>query len=108
MRFRAVEDRLLETVGSDGDGGKLGVVTGRVGSVENLLKWIGAGLAASALTAAAAIFAAGQKSGAAERDVEFLRAEVAAMRAELRDLVRQRYGRRHLPDPAPAATGDMP
>ena len=105
-RLRIVEDRLLVLAGIDGTNGRVGTISKRVDAHGALWKWIGAFTAANAIFAATALYTAGQKSGADERELEFLRAEVAAMRAELRDLVRFR-AHRHL-QPAMPATGDVP
>jgi len=92
----------------------------------SLFRYLGAAVAGSLLTAAIAIYTAGQKDGARERDIvlavkraeaaehraeaaertiEVLRAEVATMRADMRDLVRPRGSHRY--QPVLPAIGDI-
>jgi hypothetical protein len=86
QRLRHVEDAILVLSGRDGNNGRVGNLRKDVDSVKGLLKWLGGAVAGSVLTAAVAIYQAGQKEGAKEREAEFLRAEVAALNAEVREL----------------------
>jgi len=85
-RLRYIEDTLLLLGGKDGSNGKVGNTRRDVDSVRSVLKYLAMGVAGSLLTAGAAVYQAGQKDGAKDRDNEYLRAEVASLKAEVREL----------------------
>ncbi len=86
QRLRKLEDDMLELAGKHGTTGKVGDLTKRADATDSLVKKIGAAAMASVLTAAGAVYWAGHKDGAGEREEEFLRAEVASLKAEVREL----------------------
>jgi hypothetical protein len=86
QRLRDVEDALRDLAGKDGTGGLVGQTRGDVSGIKAFLKYLAMGVAGSVLTAVAAIYQAGHEDGAKEREAEFLRAEVASLRSEVREL----------------------
>jgi hypothetical protein len=105
-RLRMLEDKMLVLAGEHGTNGRLGNLAKKVDGHGSLLKAIGGAALSGVVGAALALYQAGQRSGAREQEIQFLRAEVAAARAEVRDLrastpVYPRYA----PRPAP---GDLP
>lgn len=86
QRLRDVEDGLRDLAGKDGNGGLVGGLTKRVDAHDSRTSKIVAGVLASLMTAAGAIYWAGREDGAGERESEFLRAEVASLKAEVREL----------------------
>jgi hypothetical protein len=86
QRLRNVEDSLLVLSGKDGTNGRVGNLRKDVDNVRSFLRYVAMGIAGSILTATAAIYQAGQKDGGEAREAEFLRAELAAVRAEVREL----------------------
>jgi hypothetical protein len=85
-RLRHIEDTLLLLGGKDGTNGKVGNTRRDVDGVRAVLKYLAMGVAGSLLTAGAAVYQAGQRDGAKEREAEYLRAEVASLKAEVREL----------------------
>lgn len=86
QRIRKIEDDLLMLAGKDGTNGKVGDIRREVDGHRSLLKYIGTAVLGSVVTAIAAIYSAGEKSGAKDREAEYLRAEVASLKAEVREL----------------------
>lgn len=86
QRLRNIEDALLELTGKSGTNGKFGNLTKRVDVHDSRANKIIAGVLASMLTAFGAVYWAGREDGGNERESEFLRAEVAALKAEVREL----------------------
>lgn len=86
QRLRKLEDDLLMLAGKDGTNGKVGRLREDVDGVRAVLKYIATAAIGSAITAGLAVFQAGQKEGAKEQASEYLRAEVASLKAEVREL----------------------
>ncbi len=86
QRLRKLEDDMLELTGKSGMNGKVGSLRKEVDGHRSVLKYIGTAVAGALVTAITAIYQAGQKDGAKEREAEFLRAEVASLKAEVREL----------------------
>lgn len=87
-RLRACEDRLLVLSGEDGTNGRLGNLTTRVDTIWGIVKWIGGGLGATALTAALAIYGSGQKDGARTQESQYQRAKLEEQDARIKELER--------------------
>lgn len=72
--------------GKDDGNGRFGKLGERVGWLEKVWKYIAGAVAGSAVTAVVAVREDARADGAKEREAEFLRAEVATLRAEVREL----------------------
>ncbi len=83
VRLRAVEDRQLITSGADGTNGKLGNLTKRVDVLDGWIKWILGGLGSVAITAAVAVYTAGQKDGATEQEKQYQRAAIERLQRQV-------------------------
>jgi hypothetical protein len=86
QRIRKLEDDLLELTGKSGTNGKIGNLRADVDVLRGFIKYIATGVVGSLLTAAAAVYWAGHKDGTEEREAEYLRAEVASLKAEVREM----------------------
>lgn len=106
-RLRALEDWRLILTGRDGNNGWFGNLRKEVASLSKLLKAVGGAAITGMLGAATALYAAGQKDGAREQELQFFRAELGALRAEVRDLRALDTARRVQPA-RPAPSGDIP
>jgi hypothetical protein len=85
-RLRALEDWRLLLTGRNDNNGWFGNLRKEVGSHSKLIKAIGTAALTAVLGAAGALYASGVKAGARDQEFQFMRAEVAACRAETRDL----------------------
>lgn len=111
VRLRRAEDTLLVTVGPDGTNGKLGNLRKDFDADRSfrnrILTAIASAAAAGLVTAAIAIYTAGQRNGLSQAETDAQKAEVGALRAEVRELRALLPLLRHLPA-GPASTGDVP
>jgi hypothetical protein len=106
-RLRALEDWRLIMTGADGTNGRFGSLRAEVAGHSKLIKAIAGAAIASVVSAAVSLYSAGQKSGAREQELQFLRAEVASLRSEVRDL-RALAPAFRFPPVTPAPSGDKP
>lgn len=85
-RVRSLEQHRVALTGIDGTNGKVGTLRRDVDGHGSLIKWIGAAVAGSVVTAAAAIYGAGQKDGANAREQAFQREAIEELRVQMREL----------------------
>jgi hypothetical protein len=85
-RVRALEDHRIALTGLDGTNGKFGQMRKDVDGHGGLLKWIAGAVAGSVITAAAAIYGAGQKDGADAREQQYQREAIEELRVQMREL----------------------